>query len=172
NSLDFLLINTYIKHHFPIPNSGVTYVASIDELNELPIAEEISNQFYGAMPVQIGYCAGTNNKLNALEYHKGSELTVDLTDILIIVGSIFDITDGKYDTELAEIFYVPKDTAYELYASTLHYAPCNAEQLGFQTVVILPYGTNFLLEKGISHDKYLLMKNKWLMCHSDRKSVV
>ena len=39
-----------------------------------PIAEELKNNAYGGMPIQIGWCNGHNTKLNCLEYHRDSEL--------------------------------------------------------------------------------------------------
>ena len=53
----------------PCPDD-VVYVASVKELEELKIAEELAGGVYGQMPVQIGYCNGHNRRLNALEYHR------------------------------------------------------------------------------------------------------
>src|SRR5699024_12860421 len=41
-----------------------------------------------------------------------------------------------------EAFLVPAGTMIEVYATTLHYAPCSAQEKGFRCVVILPKGTN------------------------------
>lgn len=54
-----------------------------------------------------------------------------------------DIEDGDiYDTAKVEAFFVPAGTGVELYATTLHYAPCTAQEGGFRCVVVLPKGTN------------------------------
>lgn len=45
-----------------------------------------------------------------------------------------------------EAFRIPSGTAVELYATTLHYAPCNASDGGFLVAVVLPKGTNEALE--------------------------
>ena len=54
-----------------------------------------------------------------------------------------DIQDGKIDSSKTEAFLCPKGTAVELYATTLHYAPCSAKLgEGFRVVIVLPKGTN------------------------------
>ena len=37
---------------------------------------ELQKKGYGELPIQIGYCNGKNYKLNALEYHRSSEIDV------------------------------------------------------------------------------------------------
>ena len=56
--------------------------------------------------------------------------------------------DFTYDTSLVEAFLVPKGTAVEVYATTLHYAPCGVGGAGFKVVIVLPKGTNLDLEEG------------------------
>ena len=55
--------------HTPLPKE-VIYVPSVEEMEALPEAEVFQNRAYGGLPIQIGYCNGDNNKLNALEYHQ------------------------------------------------------------------------------------------------------
>ena len=82
----------------PLPDD-VLYEASSDKLERTEIAEEIKNTFYGELPIQIGYCNGHNVMLNALEYHRSSEINVALTDVILLVGLVTDITDDlTYDT--------------------------------------------------------------------------
>ncbi len=38
------------------------------------------------MPVELGYCMGHNQKLNALEYHRSSEVNVSVTDYIVFLG--------------------------------------------------------------------------------------
>ena len=92
------------------------------------------------------------------------------------MGSLQDVTDDfHYDTSKIEAFHIRKGTAVELYATTLHYAPCGIENDGFMVGVILPYGTNFDLEAehidcladSGDEDKLLTAKNKWLIAHPD-----
>ncbi len=153
----------------PLPDD-VVYEPSVEELEKLPVFGEMQTKCYGELPIQIGYCNGKNYLLNALEYHRSSEINVMGTDAILLVGSQQDVTDDfTYDTSLVEAFLVPKGTAVELYATTLHYAPCSAQKSGFQVAVVLPKDTNLPLEA--SHegweDRLLTAKNKWLIGHPE-----
>ena len=153
----------------PCPED-VVYEPSVEALEVLPVMEELSRIVYGEMPIQIGYCNGHNSLLNALEYHKSSEINVAATDAILLVGKEQDITeDFTYDTALAEAFLLPQGMAVEMYATTLHYAPCGVDGAGFQVAIVLPKGTNLDLEE--SHeggeDGHLTAKNKWLLGHPE-----
>lgn len=50
----------------------VIYVASDKNLEEMAVAKELQSNCYGGFPIQVGYCNGTNTKLNCLEYHKAA----------------------------------------------------------------------------------------------------
>ena len=63
----------------PVPE-GVVYEPGIKELEALPVAQKVSDIVYGEMPVQIGYCNGHNCMLNALEYHRDSEITCSIEE--------------------------------------------------------------------------------------------
>ena len=130
----------------PVPED-VVYEPSIPELENLSVAQEIKDRFYGELPIQIGYCNGHNVLLNAVEYHRSSEINVAATDAVLILGQLADVTDDfTYETSKMEAFFVPAGTAVEVYATTLHYAPCNANEGGFQVAIVLPKGTNYPLE--------------------------
>lgn len=152
----------------PCPEDTV-YVPSEPMLEALPVFEELKAKGYGELPIQIGYCNGNNYSLNALEYHRSSEINVGGTDAILLVGWQPDIVDGTYDTSLVEAFLLPKGTAVELYATTLHYAPCNAQEGGFRVSVVLPKDTNLPLEKEHAggEDAHLTAKNKWLFGHPE-----
>ncbi|MEG1134041.1 MAG: DUF4867 family protein [Cellulosilyticaceae bacterium] len=148
----------------------VVYVPSAAELESLEVFDQLQVAAYGEMPIQIGYCNGNNYMLNALEYHRSSEINVAATDAILLLGSQQDITeDLTYDTSKVEAFLLPKGCAVEIYATTLHYAPCNAGEEGFRVVIILPKGTNYPLEKTHTEgeDCYLAATNKWLLGHAD-----
>ena len=119
------------------------------------------------------YCNGSNYLLNAVEYHRDSEVNVALTDLILILGKEQDIeADGTYQTEKMEAFLVPAGTVVEVYATTLHYAPCNVNENKFCTAVILPKGTNEdapAPQSNTAEDKLLFAKNKWLIAHKDAK---
>ena len=152
--------------HTPVPED-VTYVPSVEEMEALPVAKELQNKGYGGLPIEIGYCNGHNKKLNGLEYHRSSEINVAVTDLVLLIGHQQDVEkDYTYDTSKVEAFLVPAGTAIEVYATTLHYAPCHVNESGFQCVVVLPKGTNTELtfEKAAEgEDKLLTAKNKWLI---------
>lgn len=156
--------------HTPVPED-VVYVPSVEELEVLDCAAELKNKGFGGIPIQIGYCNGHNKKLNAVEYHRCSEINVAVTNLVLLIGCQQDINDDfTYDTSKIEAFLVPAGTAIEVYATTLHYAPCHVAESGFQCVVVLPKGTNtdinFPLPK-TGEDKLMTAKNKWLIAHED-----
>ena len=158
--------------HTPVPED-VIYVPSVEELEALDIIKDLQNKGYGGLPVQIGYCNGHNKKLNAVEYHRNSEINVAVTDLVLLIGHQQDIEpDHTYDTSKIEAFLVPAGTGIEVYATTLHYAPCHVNEGGFQCVVVLPKGTNtdltFQTEK-MGEDSLMTAKNKWLIAHEDAK---
>ena len=156
--------------HTPVPED-VIYVPSVEELEALDIMKDLQNKGYGGLPVQIGYCNGHNKKLNAVEYHRNSEINVAVTDLVLLIGHQQDIEpDHTYDTSKIEAFLVPAGTGIEVYATTLHYAPCHVNEGGFQCVVVLPKGTNtdltFQTEK-TGEDSLMTAKNKWLIAHAE-----
>ena len=158
--------------HTPVPED-VIYVPSVEELEALDIMKDLQNKGYGGLPVQIGYCNGHNKKLNAVEYHRNSEINVAVTDLVLLIGHQQDIEpDHTYDTSKIEAFLVPAGTGIEVYATTLHYAPCHVNEGGFQCVVVLPKGTNtdLTFQTGkTGEDSLMTAKNKWLIAHEDAK---
>lgn len=154
----------------PLP-LGVIYEPSIEELESLAIAKDLRDRGFGELPIQIGYCNGNNCYLNAVEYHRSSEINIAVTDLILLLGHQQDIEeDYSYDTSKIEAFLVPTGTIIEVYATTLHYAPCNANEEGFRCVVVLPKDTNKPLEKGVNktgEEALIFAKNKWLIGHKD-----
>lgn len=155
----------------PLPED-IIYVASVPELEKLSVAAEIADGIYGQMPIQMGFCNGHNSKLNALEYHRDSEINLAVTDLVLLIGRQQDIArDFTYNTQLAEAFFVPAGTLIEVYATTLHYAPCHAADDGFRCVIILPRGTNETLARPAEvkdgEEKLLFARNKWLIGHEE-----
>ncbi len=160
----------------PLPE-GVAYEPSVELLEALPVKEDISVTAYGEMPIQIGYCNGHNTLLNALEYHRDSEINVAATDAVLMLGLLQDVEeDFSYDTEKVEAFLIPAGTAVEVYATTLHYAPCDLDNKGFKVAVILPKGTNYPLKaahakvengKAPGEDALITAVNKWLIGHRE-----
>lgn len=159
-----------MKSSTPLP-SDVVYEPSIKELEDLKIAHELQKREFGELPIQIGYCNGNNYILNAVEYHRSSEINIAVTDLILLIGCQQDIEDDfSYDTSKIEAFLVPAGTIIEVYATTLHYAPCNANEDGFKCVVVLPRDTNLPLENSVEktgEDALLFARNKWLIGHKD-----
>ena len=155
----------------PLPDE-VIYVPSVRELEELAVSKEMEKKLFGQLPIQVGYCNGHNKKLNAVEYHRNSEVNIAVTDLVLILGRQQDIApDYTYDSGKMEAFLVPAGTVIEVYATTLHYAPCHVEESGFRCVVILPKDTNTDLEPAgeavNEEDRLLFAKNKWLIGHKE-----
>ncbi len=161
----------------PCPDD-VVYEPSIAELEALDVAKVISDVTYGEMPIQIGYCNGHNCMLNALEYHRDSEINVAATDAVLMLGLMKDVDDDfTYDTSKVKAFLVPAGTAVEVFATTLHYAPCGVDGKGFQVSIVLPRGTNYPLKTAHakvnadgtapSEDALITAVNKWLIGHKE-----
>ena len=153
------------------PSDGVIYVPGDARLEELKSAAEIRDGVYGGIPIQIGYCNGSNRALNCLEYHRGSELDIAADDIILLLAEARFIADNHIDTGLVEAFFAPRGTGVLLYETALHYAPCGAENDSpFRVVVVLPNGTNTDAPKiaiNNEEDKLLWARNKWLIAHPD-----
>lgn len=179
DNIDFTDLVEALKNT-PVP-ADVVYEPSVEALEALPVMEELSRIAYGEMPIQIGYCNGHNTKLNALEYHRDSEINVAAKDAVLMLGLVSDVeADHTYDTSRVEAFLVPAGTAVEIYATSLHYAPCHVNEDGFQVAIVLPKGTNYPLKKshkrveeaacgaGLSdEDAMLTAVNKWLIGHAE-----
>ena len=150
--------------------ADVVYEPSISALEKLKCATELQQKTYGELPIQIGWCIGNNHKLNAVEYHRCSEVNIAATDAILILGRQQDVSvENTYDTSLMEAFRIPSGTAVELYATTLHYAPCNASAGGFLVAAVTPKATNEALEHPHTggEDALLAAKNKWLIGHPE-----
>lgn len=160
-----------IMENRAIPAEGNIYVGKDEAMSADAVSKELSENFYAHMPIQIGYCNGNSGKLNALEYHKGSEIDIAVTDLVLLLGDIRDIKDNTLSSSAVKAFVVPAGTACELYSTTLHFAPCKVCDAGFKSIIVLPDGTNLPLKKlpapKNSEDKLLWMQNKWLIAHPE-----
>lgn len=154
----------------PCPE-GVEYVPEYAPMQVLPAQQIVSDNLYGGMPVQLGWCNGHNTKLNCLEYHKDSEYNLGVSDFILLVAKQGQIEDGVLDTSKVVAFKAPAGVIVECYATTLHYAPCSAKLGdGFQVMVALPKNTNTEMPKiavRSFEDKRLWARNKWLLAHKD-----
>lgn len=156
----------------PLPEA-TAYVPSQPELEALPIAEQITVNAFGGMPVQLGWCNGHNTKLNCLEYHRDSEFNCGSADFILLLAREDEIEDGRLDTAKVRAFRVPAGVLVEVYATTLHYAPCSAKAgEGFRVLVALPRGTNGPrpdITPVSGEDALLWACNKWLLAHPESR---
>ena len=154
----------------PLPDA-VGYVPTEPVLQELPAANVIRDHCYGGMPVQLGWCNGHNTKLNCLEYHRDSEFNLGTEDFVLILGLQSQIENSFFDTAKAMAFRVPKGVLVEVFATSLHYAPCHADpDKGFRVLIALPWLTN--TEKPditirTEEDTFMTARNKWLLAHPE-----
>jgi len=148
----------------------VEYQPSVEALEDTTTYTQLTEITYGEMPIQIGYCNGHNSVLTALEYHKDSEVNVMATDAILLLGLRSEIEeDFTYDSAKVKAFLVPAGMAVEVYATSLHYAPCGVDGNPFQVAIVLPRGTNYpftkVRENRTGEDAIMTAVNKWLMPH-------
>lgn len=163
-----------VMRQIPVPEK-VVYVAAFSELEACDSLKKIRAGIFGGMEVQAGYCTGHNVYLDAVEYHKCSEVNVAVTDLIVFLGKKQDIVeDFIYPTEKIEAFFIPAGTVVEIYATTLHYAPCQNSEEGFSWIVILPKGSNTDIDPNDREDleeireaRILFARNKWLIAHEE-----
>ena len=161
-----------VMKEVPVVSEGTMYEPSVGAFEELPLAKTLEAESFGFLPIEFGHCSGYNNKLNALEYHRSSEIDIAATDLILLVGrqQDIDLSSYTYDTALVEAFFVPAGTAVELYATTLHFAPCSVDGKEFRCGVVLPKGTNEALPETVSNsgeNALLFAINKWLIAHEE-----
>ena len=164
----------YLREKTEIPTEGNVYVAADKGLEALPIHEWVQHALFGGMAVQAGYCNGHSDQLNALEYHKCSEMNVAATDFVLLLAHINDIHQNQIHSSRVKGFLVPANTSIEIFSTTLHFAPSQVTKAGFQCLVVLTNETNTPIELPKSaqtdEEKLLFMKNKWLIAHADSPS--
>lgn len=156
----------------PLPKDSTIYVPSDKSLEKTSAFAALGEMEFGGLPIEIGYCNGVNHKLNALEYHRSSEINIAVEDIILLLGFLQDVDpkDDTYDTSYVEAFRIPAGTMIEIYATTLHFAPCSVGGKGFRDAVILPRGTNENLKTAPAksgEQRLLFAVNKWLIAHPD-----
>lgn len=154
----------------PLPER-VGYVHSDPILQNLPAANVISLHCFGGISAQLGWCNGHNTKLNCLEYHKCSEFNVGVYDFVLLLGLQGEIEDGVFDTAKVKAFRVPAGVMVEVYATSLHYAPCHTdEKNGFKVLIALPEKTNTErpeIAVRTAEDEIMTACNKWLLPHPE-----
>ena len=155
----------------PIPETGNRYVASLPELEAVDLMPALQRVAFGEMPIQAGCCNGNGYKLNAMEYHKCSELNFTTTGLVLLLALPEQLDDGRLRSADVVGFYLPEDVLVEIYLMVLHFAPCRVKDTGFRCLVVLEQGTNAALPSvdttAPGEEKLLWMRNKWMTCHPD-----
>ena len=154
-----------------MPESGTKYLPSVEAFEKLAIKDYLQEEIFGQLPMQLGYCWGWNNTMNALEWHTSSEINIATEDLVLILGDIRMIEeDGRFNSANVMMFEMKRGQVVEMYATTLHYCPINRCEQGFGSIVGLPKGTNTPLDKK-AQDKLLFSKNKWLIAHEGNEAL-
>ena len=155
----------------PLPESGTAYQPGIESLEACAVFGELQDRAYGGQPIQLGMCWGFNTRLNCLEYHRDSEVNIGEDDFILLLAKEDEIIDGVLDTSKVKAFKAPGGMPVEVYATTLHYAPCQASlEKGFRVAVVLPKGTNTempVFEAKCAEDRWMTARNKWLLAHPE-----
>ena len=154
-----------------VPKSGTGYLAVLDSLDKHPDAAKVRSLLAGQTDAQIGICWGHNQFLDALEYHNSSEIIIAATPAVLLLADRRDIKKGRLNTNKVKAFLLEKGDTVEVYATTLHYAPCEAEGT-FNCIIVLPRGTNVPLEAGEKPAPWLTAKNKWLLAHEKNQGLL
>ena len=154
----------------PVPEN-VIYTPREDALHQAEHAQEVGIGLFGGMPFEFGYCNGHNTKLNCLEFHRDSEFNLGTEDFILLLAKQGEIVNGRLDTSCVKAFRVPAGVLVEVYATTLHYAPCHTDaEGGFRVAVVLPKGTNTEKPEYAAcneEDKWMTARNKWLLAHPE-----
>ncbi len=177
---DFTELIQYMDQNTSIPDQENYYIASVKEMEQTTIYQELTNTIYGGMPIQIGYCNGRNSTYNGFEYHKGSEINIVLTDCILVLGHNYDIMENSYNNDQAMVFFVKKGTAIELFQTTLHLSPIRVCDKGYRVIVVLPKGTNMPFNQNENvvkntkdiEGRLLLHHNKWVISHPERTQLI
>ena len=157
-----------------MPESGSRYVTDLPELETPELFEPAARVLRGEGSCQIGCCWGFNSRLNCLEYHRASEHNGAVTDMVLLLAAQQVLEQGELDTGKIAAFYVPAGTVIEVYATTLHFCPCQVSDEGFISIVILPRGTNKPLEHprdDAGEGRLLWARDKWLIAHPEAPAV-
>ena len=155
----------------PIPEQGNSYRASVPELEALDVMRRFRRVSFGESEIEAGYCNGRGYTLNAMEYHKCSEVNFSTTGLVLLLALPEQLHDGVLASADVVGFYLPANVAVEIYPLVLHFAPCRISEDGFRCLVVLTRGTNEALEHvdttAAGEEKLLWMRNKWMTCHPD-----
>ncbi len=154
-----------------IPAEGNCYEASAPVLEAVGLMKDMKRTVFGGMPIEAGFCNGRGFTLNAMEYHKCSEVNFSTTGAVLLLALPEQLHDGHLESADVVGFYLPAGVLAEIFPLVLHFAPCRISEEGFRCLVVLEKGTNEALDSvntgAEGEEKLLWMRNKWLTCHPD-----
>ena len=147
----------------PVPAEGNSYRASVPELEAVGLMGDLRRIVFGDMAIEAGYCNGRGYQLNAMEYHKCSELNFSTTGLVLLLALPEQLDDGRLQSRDVVGFYLPAGVLVEIHPRVLHFAPCRIAEGGFNCLVVLEKGTNEALERvdttAPGEEKLLWMRN-------------
>lgn len=160
----------YVRTHLPIPEKVAYVPLDAGLMENVPAREWLENNVFGQMPVEVGYCAGHNRSMNAMEWHHSPEVNIAVTDTVLFLAGFSSIRQAgdscrMHSRDVTAVF-VPRGYAIALHPLVLHFTPISVEDGGFFTLVVLQQETNLPLKPPVT-DPYLKAKNKWLLFHRD-----
>ncbi len=120
-SHDFIGAKRYIASLSCIENSLI-HIESDEHLASLKAYREVSEEYYGRLPVRIGYYIGYNEIESPCRYHKSSTLFVAVSECQIGVSTMCEF--GK-EIPLFNYFTIPQNTIFELFGSMIFTRPHN-----------------------------------------------
>lgn len=156
-----------LEKNTPMPEDGTVYLPSLPELESLPVVQALRDRGFGGLDIQIGCCNGKNDRLTCLEYHRTSEIDIAATDMILLLARQPELEAYRLNTRYVQGFFVPRGTVVEIYATTLHYAPCGAASgAEFRMGCVLPRRTNGKkppVEVRSAEERLLWGCNKWVI---------
>ena len=109
----------------PLP-AATDYVAEDAALQELPAAVEVSEHLFGGMPCQL-LVQRSQHLFELPGIPPRQQFNLGTEDFVLLLARQEEIAGGKLDTAKVKAFRVPAGTLVEVYATTLHYAPCHVD---------------------------------------------
>lgn len=155
-----------------MPAAGSRYLPVLECLDTHPDAAALRDLYWGQLDAQIGLCWGHAGRLSALEWHASSEINIGVTDLVLLLADRREMRGGWLDSSCVEAFYLDEGEIIEMYATTLHFCPCQVDERGFSCIVALPRGTNTPLDPAVHTAPFLWAKNKWLAAHEDNAQLL
>ena len=105
-------------------NYRPTYPAAENlSLEQVSLMKDMKRVVFGDMPIEAGYCNGRGFQLNAMEYHKCSEVNFTTTGLVLLLGLPEQLDDGKFDSADVVGFYLPAGVLVEVFPSWIRLTP-------------------------------------------------